>query len=207
MTGIIDDKTSSGGEPGLYFCWVEKSVILFSLLAGFPLFYLDTEILGLRRFAWVAASAIGIYHLLLVDDGTETELAGMLDRLVLGFVSVAVVPHVVKLVRDHSWMGLGIVPPFLMVTVQSMHTPVDTSRENYWALRSFLHLFVFLLPYLNHLPSGPQPPAPSEETNVNVGDDQGGKESLQRPGEPEGKPTTATLKKKTTKERTNKKKR
>jgi hypothetical protein len=201
------DGEPSSGDPGLYFCWVEKMVIFFVLVSGLPLFYLDKEILGSRRYGWLAASTIGLYHLLLVDDGAETELAGLLDKGLLANLSVTVVPHLIKLVRDQSWMGLGIVPPFFMVTFQSMHTPVDPSRKDYWALRSFLHLFVFLLPYLNHLPSGPPPPPAEERSESGGGDGDGQGAAEEKPGGHEGKETTETSKKKASKPKTNKKKR
>lgn len=213
-----DNSVLPNNDPGPLFCLVEKSVILVSLLAGFSLVYLDRQILGFRRFVWAGASFVGLYHLFLVDDGAEPELAGQLDKASIAMLSVTTVPHLAKLIQDQSWVGLGVVPPFLMVTFQTMITPVDPSRQDYWALRCFLHLFIFVLPYLNHLPSGPPPPDGGAESGeaTGPGDDQGtaataptktGEKLLSTTPDATTTLLSATSGKKNAKPRTNKKKR
>ncbi|KAG7374310.1 hypothetical protein IV203_013405 [Nitzschia inconspicua] len=140
--------------------WVEKTVIGVALLAGLPLgLVLDAEFLGFRRFVWIGASFLGLWNLLFLDPKSET--ASSVDKVCLSLLSVALVPHFVQLVKDQTWMGLGVLPPFFMIIHASLHTPLGS--EEFWRLRAFLHIFAFILPYLNHLPSAPPPPKTDDE--------------------------------------------
>ena len=167
----------------------EKVIIFCALLAGLPLAHLDVELLGFRRFVWLGASILGLISLLSssVDDTSSV------DSISFALLSTALVPHVIQLIKDQSWLGVGVLPPFFIATYQSTQTVMDKDSEEYWQVRwyvqlnvllrvcpvgafflafcacfspprtcylyvSFLHLFAFTLPYLNHLPSGPPPP-------------------------------------------------
>lgn len=143
--------------------WVEQTVIGVALLAGLPLgLFLDTELLGFRRFVWIGASCLGLYNLLLLDPASDT--AGHVDKMCLSLLAVALVPHFVQLVRDQTWMGLGVLPPFFAIVHASLHTPVGS--RDYWRLRAFLHMFAFIMPYLNHLPSSAPPATTDEEEDA-----------------------------------------
>jgi hypothetical protein len=146
---------------------VEKCTIGAALLAGFPLgLSLDTDILGFKRFVWVGASLVGLFNLLCLDPASD--YAGYADKMCLALLSVALVPHFIQLVKDQQYMALGMVPPFLMVIHASMATPIGSGgSEEYWRHRTFLHIFVFLMPYLNHLPSAPAPESSVEDDDVN----------------------------------------
>ena len=188
---------------------VEKCVIGFALLAGLPLFVLDVELLGFRRYVWLGASIQGLYNLIFVAPGSE--LSNRLDKSCLSLLCVAWVPHFLQLVNDQQWMGLGVLPPLFMVISQGMNTQVadgqpsseDTnsmvggvSMEDYWKLRAFLHFSAYILPYLNHLPSSPSASAETEEiatTETNESNDPTN--------------TTTASKKNLSKRKTNKKKR
>lgn len=184
---------------------IEKCVIGAALMAGLPLgFKLDTEVLGFKRYVWVGASFLGLANLLFVDPASD--MAGYIDKASLSLLSVALVPHFIQLVKDQQWMALGMLPPFLMVTHASMGTPVEPGgSDEYWRHRAFLHLFVFLMPYLNHLPSAPPPPTTSGGTDelqegVTIVDQNDADAT-------ESKPGSRKNNKKSAKPRTNKKKR
>jgi hypothetical protein len=185
--------------PSSSTSWVEQTVIGVALLAGLPLgLFLDTEFLGLRRFVWVGASFLGLWNLMFLDPVTD-ETAGKFDKMCLSLLSVALVPHFVQLVKEQKWMGLGVLPPFFMIIHASLHTPIGT--EEYWRLRAFLHIFAFMLPYLNHLPSAPAPP-----NTAGDGTPEGTEVAAANRDEISGTPSNGGNKK-PTKQRTNKKKR
>lgn len=142
---------------------LEKIVVFVSLLAGFPLFFLDKEILGFRRFAWLIAMSVGLVGSFVVDP--LDDLKATLDKILFAAVSITSVPHLTLLVKDSPLMGFATVPPLFVV----IHLSVDTSiqSENYWKLQAFLHMAVFIIPYLNHLPAPPKP-AEAEATDENV---------------------------------------
>lgn len=189
---LLSDDTSS---------WVEQAVIGVALLAGLPLgFFLDTELLGFRRFVWIGASFLGLYNLLLLDTTSET--ADHVDKMCLSLLSVALVPHFVKLVRDQTWMGLGVLPPFFAIVHASLHTPVGS--RDYWRLRAFLHMFVFIMPYLNHLPSS-TPTAAPKNAEEDAKKSNGVATTVENDNTNQ-KPANGSAKK-STKSRTNKKKR
>lgn len=135
----------------MIFCWIEKLVIAFSLLAAFPLFFLDKELFGHRRFAWLVAMCTGSVPPLVLDPADE--LTDLLDKVTMAALCVAFVPHFLKLTKDSPWLGFSTVPPIFLVVHLSVSTPVNS--QAYWRLRAFLHMTVFILPYLNHLPSEP----------------------------------------------------
>jgi hypothetical protein len=191
---------------------VEKCVIGFALLAGLPLFVLDEEIIGIRRYVWLGASIQGLCNLLFVTP--DSTLSNQLDKLCLSLLCVAWVPHFIQLVKDQQWMGLGVLPPLFMVIGQGMNTQINdgqassedansmlggVSMKDYWKLRAFLHFSAYILPYLNHLPSSSSSSASTEteENAMNV--------EVNKSNDPTS--TTTTSKKKPTKPKTNKKKR
>lgn len=141
--------------------FVEKSVITFSLFAAFPLVFLDKDALGFRRFAWLGAAFCGLVVQFFFDPLQE-ELAQSLDRATMALVSVSVVPHFMKFYKGNFWLGLAMVPPFFLVVHLATQGQLD--EQEYWRLRAFLHMAVFILPYFNHLPSPPDPPEPETET-------------------------------------------
>jgi hypothetical protein len=187
-------------------------VIGFALLAGLPLFVLDEEVIGIRRYVWLGASIQGLYNLLFVTPGST--LSNQLDKFCLSLLCVAWVPHFIQLVKDQQWVGLGVLPPLFMVIDQGMKTQINdgqassedansmlggVSVEDYWRLRAFLHFSAYILPYLNHLPSSSSasPSAETEENATNEEDDKSNGPTS----------TTTASKKKPTKPKTNKKRR
>ena len=179
---------------------VEKCAIGAALLAGLPLgLSLDEELLGFKRFVWIGASFVGLLNLLFLDP--VDDIAGYADKFCLALLSVALVPHFIQLVKDQQWMALGMLPPFFMVTHASMGTPiVPGGSEEYWRHRAFLHIFVYLLPYLNHLPSTPA----AAETDATHGVTIVEKNEVQQSTQISSKETKKPAKPKT---KTNKKKR
>jgi hypothetical protein len=132
--------------------WAEKLIIATSLLAAFPLFFLDKELFGHRRFAWLVAMCTGLVTLFIVDP--VDELADMLDKVTMAALCVTSVPHFLQLIKDSPWFGYSTIPPIFLVIHMSVETAVNS--ETYWRLRAFLHMAVFIIPYLNHLPSPPE---------------------------------------------------
>lgn len=142
---------------------IEKSVIGASLLAGFPLFLLDKDLFPSRRFGWLVASCAGLASLLFVGATNETddpELSILLDKVTVAAICVTAIPHFIQLIKDSLWVGIAVVPPIFLVIHLSTTTPVGS--EAYWRLRCFLHMAIFFIPYLNHLP-GDEATAKSEE--------------------------------------------
>jgi hypothetical protein len=129
---------------------VEKVIIFASTLAALPLFFLDKEVLGFRRFAWLGAFCTNIYVQFFTDP-TVGISGQQFDRFTMAFLSLTIVPHFVQLVKDNMLLGFAIVPPLFVVLYLSTQTSLDS--PDYWKLRAFLHA-VFFLPYLNHLPTG-----------------------------------------------------
>lgn len=129
--------------------WIEKFVVAASLLAALPLFYLDKHLHGPRRFSWLVAMCSGLATLLFLSP--TTDLAVLLDKITTAAISVSSVPHFVRLIKDSPWFGFSTIPPIIVVIYLSLSTPVDS--EAYWRLRAFLHMAVFIIPYLNHLPT------------------------------------------------------
>lgn len=127
----------------------EKLVIFASLLAALPLFFLDQEVLGLRRFAWLVAMICGLAVNLAL--GPNDEMGQVLDKVTIAAVCVTWVPHFMLLIKDSYWFGVATVPPLFVVVHLSTATPVES--EDFWRIRAFLHIAMFILPYLNHLPS------------------------------------------------------
>jgi hypothetical protein len=144
---------------------IEKTVIVVSLLAAFPLFFLDKEVLGLRRFAWLVAFCTGLTVQLFLDP--TDELVDTLDKITMACISVTIVPHLVQFIQDNPWLGMSTMPPFFIVIYLSVQTTVNS--EEYWRLRAFLHMAIFILPYLNHLPDD-EPP--KSTTTTTVGEEQ-----------------------------------
>lgn len=178
----------------------EKLIIVCALLAGIPLTHLDQVILGFRRFVWLGVSAIGLINVVFLDP--TSDMAGRADATSMALLSVALVPHFVQLVKDQTWLGIGVLPPFFMVTFQSTQTRVDPAAAEYWKLRAFLHLFAFTLPYLNHLPS---PPSSEIDETAEEG---GGEAEMTDGKKPNDEPTKPpATKKASTRTKTNKKKR
>ncbi len=128
---------------------VEKSIIAASLLAAFPLFLLDKNLHGSRRFAWLVAMISGSVTLLFLNP--MDNLIALLDKVTMAAISISSVPHFLRLIKDSPWFGLSTIPPIFVVIHMSLNTQVDS--EAYWRLRAFLHMAVFIIPYLNHLPA------------------------------------------------------
>jgi len=137
---------------------IEKAIIFVAVTAALPLFVLDKELLGLRRVAWLGAffTAMSV-HLFL---GPSDELGAQLDKFTVGFCSVTMVPHIIKIMKDSMWLGLMSGPPLFIVLRIMVHTTAKESEE-YWRLRAFIHTVVFFMPYVNHLPSDPSDAATS----------------------------------------------
>jgi hypothetical protein len=178
-------------------------VIGGALLAGLPLVILDQELLGFRRYVWLGASIAGLFNLALVDP--TSWISGEIDKVCLALLSVSLVPHFVRFVKDQQWMALGVIPPFIMVIHTSMSTTIDAENiEQYWQVRAFLHVFSYILPYLNHLPSSTEPTGQvASEGNIGVTTT-----TVTHDGtEPEKKTSDVSRNTKRTKAKTNKKKR
>lgn len=139
--------------------WVEKTVIFVSLLAAFPLFFLDKAMLGYRRFAWLVAMCTGLASHIFLDPTDPT--SELLDKVTMAAISVTSVPHLLQLIKDSPWFGFATIPPIFVVVHLSISTTVNS--EAYWRLRAFLHMAVFILPYLNHLPEEPKKEGDGEE--------------------------------------------
>jgi hypothetical protein len=159
---------------------MEKLVIATSLLLAFPLFFLDNELFGHRRFAWLVAMWTGLATLFFLEPGDE--MADLLDKFTMAALSVTAVPHFMRLIKDSPLLGFSTILPIFVIIHLSVETPVGS--EAYWRFRAFLHLAVFINPYLNHLPS--PPPEEKEATG----------EELEKDATTEGKveavTTTAT---------------
>jgi hypothetical protein len=147
------------------FAFAEKSIICLALVCSFPLFFLDKEFLGFRRFAWLVAFCTGLCVTLILDPNEE--LAQVLDKVTMAAVSITLVPHLSQLVKDNFWLGIGVVPPFFLVVHLSLETRVDSI--DFWKLRCFLHMALFL-PYLNHLNKDPPPTEDNTEPLENETD-------------------------------------
>jgi hypothetical protein len=147
----------------------EKVVIFGALLAGLPLTHLDSDMLGFRRYVWLGASILGLISLCLLDP--TSSIASTVDSISFALLSTALVPHLIQLINDQSWLGIGVLPPFFMATYQSTRTVVDKNSAEYWQVRCFLHLFAFTLPYLNHLPSSPVATGTGPPTSEDGNDD------------------------------------
>jgi hypothetical protein len=141
---------------------LEKSVVFLALLAAFPLFFLDKQTLGFRRFSWLGAFCTGLTNLIFLDPTEDAH--GFLDKMTMAFVSVVIVPHLIQISNDSFFMGIATIPPFFVVIHLSVQTMVDS--KEYWKLRAFMHMAVFILPYLNHLPSTPGGEDETEATIV-----------------------------------------
>lgn len=177
--------------------WIEKCVILVSLLLAFPLFFLDKTLFGPRRFAWLIAMCTGLTTLMFLDPTDPT--AQFLDKVTMAAVSVVSVPHFMQLIKESPWFGYATIPPIFLVVHLSVTTTVNDS-ESFWKLRAYLHMAVFILPYLNHLPAGE--PAKQEETEETSNGVETKDESA-----PKATTTTSTAKSgKTAKHKNNKKK-
>jgi hypothetical protein len=171
----------------------EKSFICLALLATFPLFFFDKEILGLRRFAWLITFCTGLCVTLILNP--HEELAQALDKVTMAAVSITIVPHFMALVKENVLLGIGFMAPFYMVVHMSLETRIGTI--DYWKLRAFMHLALFL-PYFNHLPK--DPPATNDD---DASEPQGIEKTDEKSNEPAAKTSDVTVKSK----RTNKKKR
>ena len=138
---------------------LEKAVIGVSLASGFPLFFLDKDLFAARRFGWLLASTCGFVSLIFGDSilKDDPELSTLLDKVTVAAICVSAIPHFNKLISDSLWTGLATMAPLFVVIYLSTSTPVGS--EAYWRLRGFLHLTIFIVPYLNHL----QNDIPAEE--------------------------------------------
>jgi len=132
---------------------LEKAVIGVSLASGIPLFFLDKDLFAARRFGWLLASACGFVSLIFGGSmlSDDPELSTLLDKVTVAAICVSAIPHFNKLISESLWLGVAIMPPIFLVTYLSTSTPVG--GEAYWRLRGFLHMTIFIVPYLNHLPS------------------------------------------------------
>ena len=168
---------------------VEKCAICAALLAGLPLgLSLDEEMLGFKRFVWIGASVVGLLNLFFLDP--VSDMAGYADKFCLALLSVALVPHFIQQVKDQQWMALGMLPPLFMVTHASMGTPiVPGGSEEYWRHRAFLHIFVYLMPYLNHLPSTPAKAEDDATHGVTIVEKDEAEQSTQSPSKQAKKST------------------
>ena len=137
---------------------VEKAVILVSIVAALPLFFLDGPILGLKRYAWLVAFSTGLFRhvIFLREEGgmaaADDETGIMLDKVTMAAASMAVIPHYVKLMEDNLWLGGSALPPLLVAGY--LGTQTEQGSKEYWKLRAFMFVATFFVPYLNHLPSG-----------------------------------------------------
>jgi len=137
---------------------LEKAVIALSLLMGYPLFFLDKDLFAARRYGWLLASTCGLASLFMFGGMTTEEetkddpqLSMLLDKATVAAICVSAIPHFNKLIQDSIMLGLSTIPPMFVVIHMSTKTIVGS--EAYWRLRCFLHLTIFIIPYLNHLPS------------------------------------------------------
>jgi hypothetical protein len=149
---------------------IEKSVIAVSLLVGYPLFFLDKELFGNRRFGWLLASTCGLVSLIFVGAGNETndpDLSTLLDKITVATVCVSAIPHINKLIKESPWLGLSMIPPIFIVI--NLSTSTSVGSEAYWRLRCFMHATVFFMPYQNHLPSDKTPEEKQNDGDTGAG--------------------------------------
>ena len=176
---------------------LEKAIITLAWFCTFPLLFLDQEILGFRRYLWIVAAGCGLFVTLILEP--TDEYADLLDKITMACVSITIVPHFIVLVRNDFWMGICVVPPFFLVVHLSLGTTINSI--DYWKLRSFLHMGLFL-PYLNHLPSSSPPSgeAPAEPAST-ISEDAAHDEKLNA----DGKVSTSRSQKTTTRKKRAKK--
>lgn len=141
---------------------VEKYLIIVIWLCSIPLFLMDKEMLGFRRFVWLLAIVLGLAATLFVQDFQDSQ-AEFLDKLTMASVCIVIVPHLMELAKKDVTTMLLVLPPFLVVVFLSSTNSVVNNSTEFWRYRSFLHMGLFL-PYINHARNMMSPsPAEDEE--------------------------------------------
>ena len=124
---------------------MELTVIYGSIFALLPLFFIDQDLIGIRRVGWIGAF---ITQVIFYSEMPPTN--DLMERLTIACLIFSLVPHVTLALRKSLLMALAVLPPIGMAIYINLSQP-DRSSPEYWQSRAFLSSTIVLLPYLNHL--------------------------------------------------------